>query len=329
MEERIIEFGRAIAACAVQNRAALLITLYEPPVGASDELARLARQTPTAIDLAMTEILQVGRDGGSIRAGIDLALLADRLCQSMLHHGVGDSPVTPGAAAIPELRCRIVLEGLAVRPPSRTALNRSPALRAVRDAIAGWEDDSGDDRTVHLRAVARAEFSRRGYEATTMRDVAAAAGLSIGTVYRCFRSKEELLESVMASFAEKRASGWDAALRSGSSSLEQLDALTWLNIALMERFGDQFRIQLGLLRQSPPIIRRLGSTVAQRRSIKSLLLEGERSGEIRLHRANPDLSARCVYEAIWTPETVVREAGASGADALTRDTIITGVLARS
>ncbi len=63
VEERVIELGRAIAACAVRHRAALLLTLYEPPTGAGDELVDLARQAPTAIDAAMLDIL-AGRAGG-------------------------------------------------------------------------------------------------------------------------------------------------------------------------------------------------------------------------------------------------------------------------
>jgi AcrR family transcriptional regulator len=90
VEERVVELGRSIASCAVRHRAALLVTLYEPPVGAGDELARLARRTPAAIHHAMVEILRRGRAAGSVRRDIDLGLFADRLCQSMLHHGVGD-----------------------------------------------------------------------------------------------------------------------------------------------------------------------------------------------------------------------------------------------
>ena len=46
-EEQILALGTAIAECAVRNRAALLLTFYEPHAGASDELVRLASHTPT------------------------------------------------------------------------------------------------------------------------------------------------------------------------------------------------------------------------------------------------------------------------------------------
>ena len=55
------------------------------------------------------------------------------------------------------------------------------------------------------RAVAWSEFGRRGYGATTIRDIASAAGLSTGSVYRTVGSKEELLTSIMG---PSRQRGW-------------------------------------------------------------------------------------------------------------------------
>src|SRR5438552_7319985 len=173
VEERVVELGEAIAECAVRHRAALLLTLYEPPTSSGEELAELARQTPTAIYAAMSEILQVGRRGDEIRSGIDLQLLAERICQSMLHVGVGVFHRSQAAHHLPAQKCRVLLHGVAVRPPAKAALDGSEAMRAARQVIATWRDDAEDDRVAHVRSVARAEFGRRGYEATTIRDIAA------------------------------------------------------------------------------------------------------------------------------------------------------------
>ena len=69
VEDCVIEFGEAIAACAVRHRAALILTLYDPPKVTGDELVELARETPTAIDGAMLEILRAGRVAGAL-AGV-------------------------------------------------------------------------------------------------------------------------------------------------------------------------------------------------------------------------------------------------------------------
>jgi AcrR family transcriptional regulator len=325
IDDRIVTLGEAIASCAVRHRAALLVTLYEPPRDAGAELARLARRTPTAIRHAMTEILRQGRAAGVVRSGIDLDLVADRLCQSMLHHGVGDSARVPGGDRTPALRCRIVLEGLATVAPDPITLDMSDARQVAVDVVAEWEDDADDDRRAQIRRAARAEFARRGYDVTTMRDVAAAAGLGVGTVYRVYASKDDLLLAVMASYTEKWRTGWNAVLDAASSPVEKLDALAWVNAHLMDRFADEFAIQLGWLRQSPPVVRKLGSTDAQRRAIRELLTTGVARGELRMEHGPVSLYVRCVYEALWTPENIVRAAGVDGAHALAREMLLVGV----
>ena len=66
-----------------------------------------------------------------------------------------------------------------------------------------------NDKAAHVRAVARAEFGRKGYEVTTIRDIASAAQLGTGTVYRLIGSKDQLLASIMQSFGEKVGVGLD------------------------------------------------------------------------------------------------------------------------
>src|SRR5690606_28164599 len=93
-------------------------------------------------------------------------------------------PDVPGAEQLPALRSRIMLDGVAVEPPDDAALDRSTASAAAQQVVDAWSalDEDEDERVAHLRAVARAEFGRRGYEATTTREIASAAGRSTGSV---------------------------------------------------------------------------------------------------------------------------------------------------
>jgi AcrR family transcriptional regulator len=330
VEDRIMAFGRAIAESALRHRAALLLTLYEPPAVLGEDLVKLARQTPNAIETAMLRLLREGETYGSIRSGIDLELLGNRLCQSMLHVGVGVSHLTPGAEHVPELRLGILLHGIGVRTPPNATLDGSDPLDAARGVIESWEGGGETDaRTAHLTKVARAEFGRRGYESTTMRDIAAAAGLSTGTVYRSFGSKEELLASIMGSYSQNLKAAWDSVLRSGSSALERLDGLMWVNIHVLDRFGDEFKIQLAWLRKSPPSTPNLDfSFGAQLRQIKALLADGIARGEIRLEGASSDVRARCVFEAVMMSPSIIRASGAESAHRLARDTVLRGAVVR-
>ncbi len=331
--ERIVEFGRAIAACGVEHRAALLLTLYEPSVVSGEELAQ-GMQAPSGIHAAMLELLSSSRQSDSIRPGIDLDLLADRLCQSMLHVGVGVSHVTPGGEHVPDLRIGILLHGVAHGNPSNTMLDRSDAFRVACRAIAKWDGHNHEDdsRLNHLLSVARAEFGRRGYEATTMRDIAAAADMSTGTVYRLLGSKDQLLVTLMSSYSDKVGSAWDAVVRASSSPLSKLDALMWVAINVLYRFRDEVRITLAWMRQSPPSTPTsltLGvSHPTQLRHVKEVLSSGTRAGEIHLDGGTADIRARCVLEAIWGAGAPVRTAGARAAQALARDTVLRGAAVR-
>jgi len=331
-EERIVAFGRAIAACGVRHRAALLLTLYEPPTVLGGELADLARESPKAIENTMLVLLKRARASGVIKPEVDLSLLSDRLCQSMLHVGVGVSHVTPDAERVPELRLHILLHGIAQRPPSDRALDASAPIKSVEKAVAAWGEgiDDGDERNAHLQAIARQEFGRRGFEATTMRDIAAAAGLSTGTVYRSFRSKDDLLLSIMRTYSGQARSAWTVALESEGSPLEKLDAIMCANIHLMDRFSDEFRIQLAWLRQSPPTTPDLGQWFTWHlRQIRTLLADGAKAGEIQLEGATVDVRARCLYEATVVSPSIVSAGGIRQAQSLGRNTVLRGAFVRS
>jgi AcrR family transcriptional regulator len=331
LRERVIEFSRAISVCVGRHAAAVLMTLYEPPTGSSEAFRRLVRLTPTMIHDAMFQVLSSDRGPGAVRPRIDVAWLADRLCESMLRRALADPFLGLDALRMPELRCKMLLEGLAAEPLSTDRLDRSDALRSAREAVASWRQDAdgdGDDRAAHLRAVARAEFGRRGYEATTLREIAEAAGWSAGAVYRSYRTKEELLASIMSAHSARRNTAWDAILGSTSSVVEKLDALIWLYIQLVEQFSDAIKLQVGLLRASPPSIQKV-KTTARWRDLQALLAAGQRTGELRPAQAAMSMYTRSVYEALWTPDAVVRAAGAAEAHAQSREIVLQGALPRA
>jgi AcrR family transcriptional regulator len=328
--ERIVALSAAIAACGARHRAAVLQSFYEPPSGAGDQLVRVAQLTPTAIETAMLETLRAGRANGYIRSGIDLETLAERLCETMLYISLGVFRDVRGAEQLPAIRCRIMLEGVAVHPPTDDELDRSNAFRAAQQVIDSWDEvEDDDDRLGRLRAVARVEFGRRGYEATTIRDIAAAAGLSTGGVYRTIGSKDELLVSIMATFPAAVRSGWRSVLGSDSTSVEKLDALMWININVVIRFSDEYNIQLAWLRESPPSTSNLGQNFpALLRDLKALLAQGERSRELHIDGPSADIRAWSLFDPMWMHEIIVRRVGTRAALALGRDSVLRGAARR-
>ncbi|UXA19766.1 TetR/AcrR family transcriptional regulator [Mycobacterium sp. SMC-4] len=328
--EQITELGCDIARCAVEHRAALQMSFYEGP-GTDPELLELAKRPPTKIQAAMLQALRAGRWSGYIRSDIDLPTLADRLCQSMLHAGLDVVRHKASTTEVAKLKSRIALEGLAVDPPSDADLDKSNAFAAAQQVIDSWDHTEAetDLKAAHVRAVARAEFGRRGYEMTTIRDIAAAAGLGTGTVYRVIGSKDELLMSIMLEFGHKVGGAWADIVRSDSTTVEKLDALSWLNVNALDQFPDEFRIQLAWLRQTPPDTSTPAWSFTTRiRQMKALLSEGIRAGEIQVESPTADLLARCIIGEQWIPENILQEIGTRNALVLARDTTLRGIAVR-
>ncbi len=332
-DERIVALGTAIAECAVRHRAALLLTVYEPPSGAREEMVRLVSRTPAAINAAMLATLKAARSSGYLRREVDLDLLADRICQAMFHVGIGVSHRTRGGERVPAIRCRMLLKGLAVRPPDDARLDRSKARRAADEAIQSWDEDDvagTEDKAAWIRAVARSEFARRGIELTTIREVAAAAGMSTGAVYRVIESKDNLLPSILRPYVEKVAEGWNRIAGSASTPVEKLDALLWFNINVVHRFAEEDRIQSLGLQLAPPKSPNLPWTFpAQLRQLKAVISEGIRARQLQVEKgASLDMIARCVFALILTPENIVRESGVRDALHFDRDTFLRGAAKR-
>lgn len=325
--ECVAALASAIVSCASNHRAALLQTFYDPPANASEDFIRLAQRTSASIEGAMLEILRGGSKTGYIKPGVDLARLAEHICQRMLNSSVGSFHRSPGAEKMPELKCRILLEGLAIKPPTNEKLSKSKAFIAAEKSIAKWPNATpkNGDKSAELLAAARREFGRRGYEATTIRDIAAAADMSTGAVYRLVSSKDELLVSIMTTFISHVNEGWKAVIDSKSTPVEKLDALTWFDINVLAHFSDEFKIQLAWLRQSPPNTTNFGEYTDVVKQIKSLMTEGERNGSLKNFGTSADVRALSLVELVWVPEKIVRNAGVSAAHALAREALLRGV----
>ena len=330
VSEQIIELGCAIARCAVEHQAALQMSFFEGP-SADPELMELTRRRPAAIQAAMLQLLRAGRWSGYIRPDLDLPTLADRMCQSMLHVGLDVIRHKSASDQVATVLCRIHLQGLASEnpPTPRWTARRLHGCRRRRHRDVGRRRRGRRRRRPTFGPSRDAEFGRRGYEMTTIRDIASAAGLGTGTVYRVIGSKDELLMSIMLSFGHKVGGAWTDILQSDSTLVEKLDALSWLNINALDRFPDEFRIQLAWMRQTPPDIAEPGWSFSTTvRQMKSLLSAGLKSGEIRIDTPTVDMLARCVIGVQWIPENILRELGPGQSLVHSRDTVLRGVAIR-
>ncbi len=81
-----------------------------------------------------------------------------------------------------------------------------------------------DERLDHLLSRAARVFADKGYHSTTMRDLAAASGMSLAGMYYYVRGKEELLALIQERCFSRVMAGADQALAPASDPLERLQA---------------------------------------------------------------------------------------------------------
>ena len=69
----------------------------------------------------------------------------------------------------------------------------------IRKKKSGMKRRTGDESRKSILEAASEVFAERGYEKSTVRDVAGRAGISVGGIYLYFRNKEELYTWLMRS----------------------------------------------------------------------------------------------------------------------------------
>jgi AcrR family transcriptional regulator len=88
-------------------------------------------------------------------------------------------------------------------------------------------------------------FREQGFDATTMRDVAAAAGVATGAAYYYFRSKEELVMAFYVRTAEEARSLLPASMGESNDLRKRLQAVIDLKLS---QFAEHRRLLIALVR---------------------------------------------------------------------------------
>jgi AcrR family transcriptional regulator len=104
-----------------------------------------------------------------------------------------------------------------VRPNSSAA---SSARRGGRG-----RPDEGSERRAALVELAAELFADRGYRATTVREIADAAGVLSGSLYHHFDSKESIIDELLSSYLDELLAQYRAIVAEGGSSIEVLSRL--------------------------------------------------------------------------------------------------------
>lgn len=128
-------------------------------------------------------------------------------------------------------------------------------------------------------------FGRNGYQATSMRDIAAAVGMKSGSLYYYYESKEALLAAILNDSIDAHISTVRQAveaLPAGSTVREKLDTAITISVKLIADAGDMALASAQTLSylHEPEYSEQVQYRQAYNQFWRDLINEGKETGEI-------------------------------------------------
>lgn len=115
--------------------------------------------------------------------------------------------------------------------------------------------EDANRRTDLVRAAAKL-FREKGFEATTVRDIAGAVGMQSGSPFYHFGSKHEILQAVMEQGLNDALARAEAAIDASMTAPDRLRALVHVHFSVLHDEGSEFvAVMLYEWRSLPPELR--------------------------------------------------------------------------
>ncbi len=166
--------------------------------------------------------------------------------------------------------------------------------------------EAKEDRRQALLKSALDEFYEKGLTAARADDIAERAGLSKGTLYVYFKSKEDLFKALIENLTTPKLAMLEQIVDESTSIELSLNRFAQL-IPLIVRHSDMprlMKILIGESQQFPDIVRLYRTNVLERvlALLARMLATADKRGEIRV--SDPDIAARLLvtpvlFSGIW------------------------------
>nr|WP_202447887.1 TetR/AcrR family transcriptional regulator [Streptomyces sp. SID5468] len=171
-----------------------------------------------------------------------------------------------------------------------------------------------------MLAVAAEVFAAQGYDATTVREIADAAGLLAGSLYYHFDSKESMLDEILSTFLGELWAGYDAVLAAGLGPRETIEALVTESFREIDRHRAAVAIYQKESRRLTDQPRFGYLADSQRRFEQAWLGTLERGVTAGVFRADLDvrLTYRFVRDTVWVAASWYRPGGQHSPEEIAR-----------
>ncbi|MFV5996935.1 TetR/AcrR family transcriptional regulator [Streptomyces sp. NPDC056231] len=176
------------------------------------------------------------------------------------------------------------------------------------------------ERRREILGTAAEVFAAQGYDATTVRRIADAAGLLAGSLYYHFDSKESMLDEILSSFLRELWGRYDTVLATGLGPRETIEGLVTESFREIDRHRAAvaiFQKESRHLQNQP----RFGYLAdAQHRFEKAWLGTLERGVAAGVFRADLDvrLTYRFVRDTVWVAASWYRPGGQHSPEEIAR-----------
>lgn len=205
----------------------------------------------------------------------------------------------------------------------------NPHAQANAWVIRGWltgmvgatrtKQEQSSERREEILAIAARLIARRGYSATTVRDIAEEAGILSGSLYHHFASKEAMLEEILHGFMDRLLTRYDEIATSVTDPRAGIDALIECSFETIDREPAAvglYQNEAAFLATQPGF--EFLATDSER--IAKIWIDQLRSGqESGVFRAegDPAVTYRFIRDAVWSTVHWYRPGGRHTVESMT------------
>ncbi|MFG1964271.1 TetR/AcrR family transcriptional regulator [Nonomuraea sp. NPDC049028] len=167
------------------------------------------------------------------------------------------------------------------------------------------------ERRDHLVKLAAELFARKGFQATTVREIADEAGILSGSLYHHFDSKETIVDEVLSTFLDDLVARYRTAIASGSDPRTILSEMVRIGFGTLEPHRAAITVMQNdwnYLRQ----FERFNYLVKAEDEVEQIwvaqIKAGQAAGQFRAD-VDPKLTYRMIRDTIWVAVRWFRPGG--------------------
>jgi TetR/AcrR family transcriptional regulator, cholesterol catabolism regulator len=180
-----------------------------------------------------------------------------------------------------------------------------------RPASDGTDGRGGSERRAALVQLAADMFAQHGFRATTVRDIAEAAGMLSGSLYHHFDSKESIMDELLRAYIDELLPEYRRLVKEGGPAREVLSQLVASAFASFERHRPAILVWQGEglhLKEIPRFAYVTEAEAETERLWTQVIRRGIRSGEFR-KGLDAKLAYRFIRDAVWMAARWYRPGG--------------------